>query len=118
MRLCWWIIPIKDVKQGEYKNCIGSSESCKVTSNLMTTIAMVFGMSQLHWLLSWSRMENGLAWVIIGGLISSLFLTWICSSCNLWNHGESNQAILKGEKVDYEGNGCRLCSSGTEWRRI
>jgi HAE1 family hydrophobic/amphiphilic exporter-1 len=42
----------------------------------MTTIAMV-GMFNCSSSWSWSGMENGLAWVIIGGLISSLFLTLI-----------------------------------------
>jgi len=45
---------------------------------LMTTIAMVFGMLPIA-LASGAGAEwkNGLAWVIIGGLISSLFLTLI-----------------------------------------
>lgn len=45
---------------------------------LMTTIAMVFGMLPIA-LASGAGAEwkNGLAWVIIGGLISSLFLTMI-----------------------------------------
>jgi HAE1 family hydrophobic/amphiphilic exporter-1 len=45
---------------------------------LMTTIAMVFGMFPIA-LASGAGAEwkNGLAWVIIGGLISSLFLTLI-----------------------------------------
>ncbi|RKS26634.1 HAE1 family hydrophobic/amphiphilic exporter-1 [Flavobacterium endophyticum] len=45
---------------------------------LMTTIAMVFGMVPIA-LASGAaaEMNNGLAWVIIGGLISSLFLTLI-----------------------------------------
>jgi HAE1 family hydrophobic/amphiphilic exporter-1 len=44
----------------------------------MTTIAMVFGMLPIA-LASGpgSAWKNGLAWVIIGGLISSLFLTLI-----------------------------------------
>lgn len=45
---------------------------------LMTTIAMVFGMVPIA-LASGAaaEMNNGLAWVIIGGLISSLFLTLV-----------------------------------------
>jgi HAE1 family hydrophobic/amphiphilic exporter-1 len=45
---------------------------------LMTTIAMVFGMLPIA-LASGAGAEwkNGLAWVVIGGLISSLFLTLI-----------------------------------------
>ncbi len=45
---------------------------------LMTTIAMVFGMLPIALATgSGSESKNGLAWVIIGGLISSLFLTLI-----------------------------------------
>src|SRR5690606_25483605 len=45
---------------------------------LMTTIAMVFGMLPIA-LASGAGAEwkNGLAWVIIGGLLSSLFLTLV-----------------------------------------
>ncbi|WP_262246936.1 efflux RND transporter permease subunit [Parapedobacter soli] len=45
---------------------------------LMTTIAMVFGMLPIAMATGPSaEWKNGLAWVIIGGLISSLFLTLI-----------------------------------------
>jgi len=45
---------------------------------LMTTIAMVIGMLPIALASSaGSEWKNGLAWVIIGGLISSLFLTLI-----------------------------------------
>jgi len=45
---------------------------------LMTTIAMVFGMIPIALASGGAaEMNNGLAWVIIGGLISSLFLTLI-----------------------------------------
>ncbi|HPO64031.1 MAG TPA: efflux RND transporter permease subunit, partial [Candidatus Kapabacteria bacterium] len=45
---------------------------------LMTTIAMVFGMLPLAFSTSASsENRNGLAWVIIGGLISSLILTLV-----------------------------------------
>src|SRR5690606_5653161 len=45
---------------------------------LMTTIAMVFGMLPIAIATGPSaEWKNGLAWVIIGGLISSLFLTLI-----------------------------------------
>lgn len=45
---------------------------------LMTTIAMVFGMIPIAIATGGAaQMNNGLAWVIIGGLISSLFLTLI-----------------------------------------
>lgn len=45
---------------------------------LMTTIAMVFGMLPIAMATGPSaEWKNGLAWVIIGGLVSSLFLTLI-----------------------------------------
>jgi HAE1 family hydrophobic/amphiphilic exporter-1 len=45
---------------------------------LMTTIAMVFGMLPIAMASGpGAELKNGLAWVIIGGLISSLFLTLI-----------------------------------------
>jgi HAE1 family hydrophobic/amphiphilic exporter-1 len=45
---------------------------------LMTTIAMVFGMLPIALAKGGvSAVENGLAWVVIGGLISSMFLTLI-----------------------------------------
>lgn len=44
----------------------------------MTTIAMVFGMVPIAIASgAAAEMNNGLAWVIIGGLISSLFLTLV-----------------------------------------
>lgn len=45
---------------------------------LMTTLAMVFGMLPIALASSASsELKNGMAWVIIGGLLSSLFLTLI-----------------------------------------
>lgn len=45
---------------------------------LMTTIAMIFGMIPIAIAKgAGAEMNNGLAWVIIGGLTSSLFLTLI-----------------------------------------
>ncbi len=45
---------------------------------LMTTIAMVFGMIPIALAKgAGAEMNNGLAWVVIGGLVSSLFLTLI-----------------------------------------
>ena len=45
---------------------------------LMTTLAMVFGMLPIALATSASsELKNGMAWVIIGGLLSSLFLTLI-----------------------------------------
>src|SRR5690606_34129002 len=45
---------------------------------LMTTIAMVFGMLPIAIASGpGAEWKNGLAWVIIGGLVSSLFLTLV-----------------------------------------
>jgi HAE1 family hydrophobic/amphiphilic exporter-1 len=45
---------------------------------ILTTIAMVFGMFPIALAAgAGAEWKNGLAWVIIGGLISSLFLTLI-----------------------------------------
>ena len=70
---------------------------------LMTTIAMVFGMFPIA-LASGAGAEwkNGLAWVIIGGLISSLFLTLIVVPV-IYNIMEKIIAkVSKGDKIDYE----------------
>ncbi|KVV13607.1 efflux RND transporter permease subunit [Flavobacterium sp. TAB 87] len=70
---------------------------------LMTTIAMVFGMLPIA-LASGAGAEwkNGLAWVIIGGLISSLFLTLIIVPVIYEIMEKIIHKFSKGEKVDYE----------------
>lgn len=70
---------------------------------LMTTIAMVFGMVPIA-LASGAGAEwkNGLAWVIIGGLISSLFLTLIIVPVIYEIMEKLITKFSKGEKVDYE----------------
>lgn len=70
---------------------------------LMTTIAMVFGMFPIA-LASGAGAEwkNGLAWVIIGGLISSLFLTLIIVPVIYEIMEKIIAKFSKGEKVDYE----------------
>ena len=59
-------------------NALIQANHARLRPILMTTIAMVFGMIPIA-LASGAaaEMNNGLAWVIIGGLISSLFLTLI-----------------------------------------
>ena len=48
----------------------------------MTTFAMVFGMLPLAIASgAGAELKNGLAWVIIGGLISSLVLTLVLVPC-------------------------------------
>jgi HAE1 family hydrophobic/amphiphilic exporter-1 len=70
---------------------------------LMTTIAMVFGMLPIA-LASGAGAEwkNGLAWVIIGGLISSLFLTLIVVPVIYEAMEKVIAKFSKGEKTDYE----------------
>jgi hydrophobe/amphiphile efflux-1 (HAE1) family protein len=70
---------------------------------LMTTIAMVFGMFPIA-LASGAGAEwkNGLAWVIIGGLISSLFLTLIIVPVIYEIMEKIKAKLSKGEKIDYE----------------
>lgn len=70
---------------------------------LMTTIAMVFGMFPIA-LASGAGAEwkNGLAWVIIGGLISSLFLTLIIVPVIYEIMEKIIAKFSKEEKVDYE----------------
>lgn len=70
---------------------------------LMTTIAMVFGMFPIA-LASGAGAEwkNGLAWVIIGGLISSLFLTLIIVPVIYEIMEKIIHKFSKEEKTDYE----------------
>ena len=70
---------------------------------LMTTIAMVLGMLPIA-LASGAGAEwkNGLAWVIIGGLISSLFLTLIIVPVIYEIMEKIVRKFSKGEKTDYE----------------
>jgi hypothetical protein len=46
--------------------------------------------------------KNGLAWVIIGGLISSLFLTLVVVPVIYQIMEKAINRLSKGEKVDYE----------------
>lgn len=69
---------------------------------LMTTIAMVFGMLPIA-LASGAGAEwkNGLAWVIIGGLISSLFLTLVIVPVIYDIMDKIVHKFTKGEATDY-----------------
>ncbi|TDE05065.1 efflux RND transporter permease subunit [Flavobacterium hiemivividum] len=70
---------------------------------LMTTIAMAFGMFPIA-LASGAGAEwkNGLAWVIIGGLISSLFLTLIIVPVIYEIMEKLIYKFTKGKKTDFE----------------
>ncbi|WP_367773075.1 efflux RND transporter permease subunit [Flavobacterium sp. WC2421] len=70
---------------------------------LMTTIAMVFGMFPIALASgAGAGWKNGLAWVIIGGLISSLFLTLIVVPVIYEIMEKIIAKFSKGEKIDYE----------------
>ncbi|MFS4427868.1 efflux RND transporter permease subunit [Chryseobacterium sp. GVT01B] len=70
---------------------------------LMTTIAMIFGMIPIAIAKgAGAEMNNGLAWVIIGGLTSSLFLTLIIVPVVYSLFDSILRRMGKHEKVDYE----------------
>ncbi|MCB0448493.1 MAG: efflux RND transporter permease subunit [Confluentibacter sp.] len=70
---------------------------------LMTTIAMVFGMFPIALASgAGSGWKNGLAWVIIGGLISSLFLTLIIVPVIYEIMEKIIAKFSKEDKTDYE----------------
>ena len=68
----------------------------------MTTIAMVFGMIPIALATGGAaEMNNGLAWVVIGGLISSLFLTLIIVPVVYSIFDGLIRRVSKGEPVNY-----------------
>ncbi|OCK52534.1 acriflavin resistance protein [Chryseobacterium sp. CBo1] len=70
---------------------------------LMTTIAMIFGMIPIAIAKgAGAEMNNGLAWVIIGGLTSSLFLTLIIVPVVYSLFDSILRRMGKHEKLDYE----------------
>ncbi|RNA62582.1 efflux RND transporter permease subunit [Chryseobacterium nematophagum] len=70
---------------------------------LMTTIAMIFGMLPIALANgAGAEMNKGLAWVIIGGLTSSLFLTLIIVPVVYSIFDSILRRMGKHEKVDYE----------------
>jgi len=69
----------------------------------MTTIAMIFGMIPIATASgAGAEMNQGLAWVIIGGLTSSLFLTLIIVPVVYSLFDSILARMKKGEKIDYE----------------
>ncbi|MGL2992734.1 efflux RND transporter permease subunit [Flavobacterium sp. TSSA_36] len=85
------------------RNALIQANHARLRPILMTTIAMVFGMFPIA-LASGAGAEwkNGLAWVIIGGLISSLFLTLIIVPVIYEIMEKIIHKVSKGEKTDYE----------------
>ncbi|WP_313031082.1 efflux RND transporter permease subunit [Soonwooa sp.] len=70
---------------------------------LMTTIAMIFGMIPIALAKgAGAEMNNGLAWVIIGGLTSSLFLTLIIVPVVYSLFDSMLRRFGKDETIDYE----------------
>jgi HAE1 family hydrophobic/amphiphilic exporter-1 len=70
---------------------------------LMTTIAMVFGMFPIALAAgAGAEWKNGLAWVIIGGLISSLFLTLIIVPVIYEIMEKLIYKFTKGKKTDFD----------------
>ena len=70
---------------------------------LMTTIAMVIGMIPIAFAKgAAAEMNSGLAWVIIGGLISSLFLTLIIVPVVYSIFDSLIRRFSKGKQTDYE----------------
>ncbi|WP_333877108.1 efflux RND transporter permease subunit [Flavobacterium sp.] len=85
------------------RNALIQANHARLRPILMTTIAMVFGMFPIA-LASGAGAEwkNGLAWVIIGGLISSLFLTLIVVPVIYEIMEKIIAKFSKGEKINYE----------------
>ncbi|MDA6071739.1 efflux RND transporter permease subunit [Flavobacterium sp. AC] len=85
------------------RNALIQANHARLRPILMTTIAMVFGMFPIA-LASGAGAEwkNGLAWVIIGGLISSLFLTLVVVPVIYLIMEKIIARLSKGEKIDYE----------------
>lgn len=90
-------------KAGETtKRALIQANHARLRPILMTTIAMVFGMLPIA-LASGAaaQMNNGLAWVVIGGLISSLFLTLIIVPVVYSIFDGLIRRFQKGEPIDY-----------------
>lgn len=84
-------------------NALVAANHARLRPILMTTIAMVFGMLPIATATgAGAEMNNGLALVIIGGLISSLFLTLIIVPVVYSIFDSLINRFSKVEKVDYE----------------
>ncbi|MDV6167464.1 efflux RND transporter permease subunit [Flavobacterium sp. DG1-102-2] len=91
-------------EQGESTfNALVQANHARLRPILMTTIAMVFGMLPIALATgAAAAMNNGLAWVIIGGLTSSLFLTLIIVPVVYMIFDIIIAKVSKGTPVDYE----------------
>ncbi|ESU26905.1 multidrug resistance AcrB/AcrD/AcrF family protein [Flavobacterium saliperosum S13] len=83
-------------------NALIQANHARLRPILMTTIAMVIGMVPIALAKgAAAEMNNGLAWVIIGGLISSLFLTLVVVPVVYAIFDSLKRRFGKDEKVDY-----------------
>ena len=88
-------------------NALIQANHARLRPILMTTIAMVFGMIPIALAKgAGAEMNNGLAWVVIGGLVSSLFLTLIIVPVvySIFD-GLIYRFNKNKEKIDYEKYG-------------
>ncbi len=84
-------------------NALIQANHARIRPILMTTIAMIFGMLPIALAKgAAAEMNNGLAWVIIGGLLSSLFLTLIIVPVVYSLMDSMLRRMGHHEKVDYE----------------
>lgn len=84
-------------------NALIEANHARLRPIMMTTIAMVFGMLPIATASgAGAEMNNGLALVIIGGLLSSLFLTLIIVPVVYSIFDSLINRFGKSEKVDYE----------------
>ncbi|NBL65575.1 MMPL family transporter [Flavobacterium sp. NST-5] len=92
----------KEAGESTY-NALIQANHARLRPILMTTIAMVFGMFPIAIASgAAAEMNNGLAWVIIGGLISSLFLTLVIVPVVYSIFDSIKNRINKGkEETDY-----------------
>lgn len=85
------------------ENALVQANHARLRPILMTTIAMVFGMLPIAMASgAAAEMNNGLAIVIIGGLLSSLFLTLIIVPVVYYIVVKLEYKFSKHEKVDYD----------------
>src|SRR5690606_7620932 len=91
----------KEMGESTY-NALIQANHARLRPILMTTIAMVCGMIPIAIATgAAAEMNNGLAWVIIGGLISSLFLTLIIVPVVYSIFDGIIRRFTKKEKTDY-----------------
>ena len=91
----------KEAGESTY-NALIQANHARLRPILMTTIAMVFGMMPIAMAKgAAAEMNNGLALVIIGGLISSLFLTLIIVPVVYSIFDGISRRIGKKKKTDY-----------------